>query len=98
MCRWNADIGEPLLLDELPFRTEHGLIDQSLHSRMGRDHERGRLRARGRPRSEQWSAPSSQSLFVFQDVSALRRLHPDNLRLQPLSTTADTERSVWREG
>ena len=35
MCRWNAYIGEPLMLDELLFRTEHGLIDQSLHSRMG---------------------------------------------------------------
>jgi hypothetical protein len=34
MCRWNAYIGEPLMLDELLFRTEHGLIDQSLHSRI----------------------------------------------------------------
>jgi predicted glutamine amidotransferase len=35
MCRWNAYFGQPLLVDELLFRTEHGLIDQSLHSRMG---------------------------------------------------------------
>jgi predicted glutamine amidotransferase len=35
MCRWNAYFGHPLLIDELLFRTEHGLIDQSLHARMG---------------------------------------------------------------
>jgi predicted glutamine amidotransferase len=35
MCRWNAYYGHPLLIDELLFRTDHGLIDQSLHSRMG---------------------------------------------------------------
>ena len=41
MCRWNAYIGEPLMLDELLFRTEHGLIDQSLHSRMGAETTNG---------------------------------------------------------
>jgi len=35
MCRWNAYFGQPVLIDELLFRTQHGLIDQSLHSRMG---------------------------------------------------------------
>jgi glutamine amidotransferase len=35
MCRWNAYFGHPVLIDELLFRTEHGLIDQSLHARMG---------------------------------------------------------------
>ena len=35
MCRWNAYFGQPLVIDELLFRTPHGLIDQSLHSRMG---------------------------------------------------------------
>jgi predicted glutamine amidotransferase len=35
MCRWNAYYGEPLLIDELLFRMDHSLIDQSLHSRMG---------------------------------------------------------------
>jgi predicted glutamine amidotransferase len=35
MCRWNAYYGQPLLIDELLFQTQHGLIDQSLHSRMG---------------------------------------------------------------
>jgi len=41
MCRWNAYIGHPLLLDELLFRTQHGLIDQSLHSRMGAETTNG---------------------------------------------------------
>ena len=35
MCRWNAYFGQPVLIDELLFRTRHSLIDQSLHSRMG---------------------------------------------------------------
>jgi glutamine amidotransferase len=35
MCRWNAYFGQPIHLEELLFRTQHGLIDQSLHSRMG---------------------------------------------------------------
>jgi predicted glutamine amidotransferase len=41
MCRWNAYYGQPLLLDELLFRTQHGLIDQSLHSRMGAETTNG---------------------------------------------------------
>lgn len=35
MCRWNAWFGQPIRLDELLFESEHGLIDQSLHARMG---------------------------------------------------------------
>src|SRR5262245_19424793 len=35
MCRWMAWYGQPVLLEELLFKTQHGLIDQSLHSRMG---------------------------------------------------------------
>ena len=35
MCRWNAYFGQPVKVDELLFKTEHGLIDQSLRSRMG---------------------------------------------------------------
>jgi glutamine amidotransferase len=41
MCRWNAYIGEPLPLGELLFRTQHGLIDESLHSRMGAETTNG---------------------------------------------------------
>ena len=35
MCRWMAWSGQSILIDELLFKTPHGLIDQSLHSRMG---------------------------------------------------------------
>jgi predicted glutamine amidotransferase len=35
MCRWNAFYGQPILIDELLYRTPHSLIDQALHSRMG---------------------------------------------------------------
>jgi predicted glutamine amidotransferase len=35
MCRWMAWSGQSLLVEELLFKPKHGLIDQSLHSRMG---------------------------------------------------------------
>jgi glutamine amidotransferase len=35
MCRWNAYFGAPIVIDELLYRTAHGLIDQSLHARQG---------------------------------------------------------------
>jgi predicted glutamine amidotransferase len=35
MCRWMAWSGQPVLIEELLFKPQHGLIDQSLHSRMG---------------------------------------------------------------
>ncbi|HEX2415403.1 MAG TPA: class II glutamine amidotransferase [Thermoleophilaceae bacterium] len=41
MCRWNAYIGEPLVIGELLYRTKHGLIDESLHSRMGAETTNG---------------------------------------------------------
>jgi glutamine amidotransferase len=33
--------GQPLLMDELLFKTQHGLVDQSLHSRMGAETTNG---------------------------------------------------------
>ena len=41
MCRWNAYIGQPLVIGELLYRTKHGLIDESLHSRMGAETTNG---------------------------------------------------------
>jgi hypothetical protein len=35
MCRWNAYFGQPLLVEDLLVKTQHGLIDQSMHARMG---------------------------------------------------------------
>src|SRR5215208_699742 len=35
MCRWMSWLGQPVLIEELLFNTEHGIVDQSLHSRLG---------------------------------------------------------------
>ena len=41
MCRWMAWHGQPVLLEELLFRARHGLVDQSLHSRLGAETTNG---------------------------------------------------------
>jgi predicted glutamine amidotransferase len=41
MCRWMAWFGQSVLLEELLFKPQHGLIDQSLHSRMGAETTNG---------------------------------------------------------
>jgi predicted glutamine amidotransferase len=41
MCRWMAYMGRSILIDELLFKTQHGLVDQSLHSRMGAETTNG---------------------------------------------------------
>jgi predicted glutamine amidotransferase len=41
MCRWMAWHGQPVLVGELLLETKHGLIDQSLHSRMGAETTNG---------------------------------------------------------
>ena len=47
MCRWLAYSGSPLRLDELLLNRTRSLVDQSLHSQLGRDDdERRRLRRR----------------------------------------------------
>lgn len=35
MCRWLAYSGTPIALEELLYKPQHSLIDQSMHSRMG---------------------------------------------------------------
>ena len=35
MCRWLAYSGAPIFLDEVVFKVEHSLIDQSLHAQLG---------------------------------------------------------------
>jgi glutamine amidotransferase len=35
MCRWLAYSGSPIVLEELLYKTDHSLIDQSLHARLG---------------------------------------------------------------
>jgi predicted glutamine amidotransferase len=41
MCRWMAWHGQPVILEELLFDSPHGLIDQSLHSRLGAETTNG---------------------------------------------------------
>src|SRR4051794_1335492 len=41
MCRWMAWHGQPVILEELLFDSPHGLIEQSLHSRMGAETTNG---------------------------------------------------------
>ena len=41
MCRWMAWSGQPVIVEELLFKTQHGLVDQSLHSRMGAETTNG---------------------------------------------------------
>jgi predicted glutamine amidotransferase len=41
MCRWMAWHGQPVLIEELLFKTQHGIVDQALHSRMGAEPTNG---------------------------------------------------------
>jgi predicted glutamine amidotransferase len=41
MCRWMAWSGQPVIIDELLFQSKHGLVDQSLHSRLGAETTNG---------------------------------------------------------
>jgi predicted glutamine amidotransferase len=41
MCRWLAYSGSPVLLDDLIYRPQHSLIDQSLHSQLGAETTNG---------------------------------------------------------
>jgi predicted glutamine amidotransferase len=41
MCRWMAWFGQPVLIEELLFNTQHGIVDQSLHARMGAEPTNG---------------------------------------------------------
>ena len=41
MCRWMAWSGQPLIIDDILFQPNHGLVDQSLHSRLGAETTNG---------------------------------------------------------
>src|SRR5215470_6257884 len=41
MCRWLAYSGSPVLLEELLYKPQHSLIDQSLHSKLGAETTNG---------------------------------------------------------
>ena len=41
MCRWMGWLGQPVQIGELLFESQHGIIEQSLHSRMGAEPTNG---------------------------------------------------------
>lgn len=41
MCRWMAWLGQPVLIEELLFKSQHGIVEQSLHSRLGAEPTNG---------------------------------------------------------
>ena len=70
MCRWMAWHGQPVLIEELLFKTEHGLIDQSLHSRMGAEtDQRRRLRGRLVRRAARARASTAASSPAWGDAN-----------------------------
>src|SRR5215217_6594790 len=62
MCRWLAYSGSPVLIDEVLYRPEHSLIDQSLHSRLGAETTNGDGFGLG------WYAPETKTPAVFHSV------------------------------
>jgi glutamine amidotransferase len=41
MCRWMAWVGQPIPIEEVLFESRHGIVDQSLHARMGAEPTNG---------------------------------------------------------
>jgi predicted glutamine amidotransferase len=62
MCRWLAYSGSPVLIEELLYRPEHSLIDQSLHARLGVETTNGDGFGLG------WYAPHTETPAVFRSI------------------------------
>ena len=62
MCRWLAYSGSPILLEELLYKTDHSLIDQSLHSRLGVETTNGDGFGVG------WYGATSETPAVFRSI------------------------------
>jgi predicted glutamine amidotransferase len=62
MCRWLAYSGSPILLEELLYKPEHSLIDQSLHARLGVDTTNGDGFGVG------WYGPNTETPAVFRSI------------------------------
>ena len=62
MCRWLAYSGSPILLEELLYKPEHSLIDQSLHARLGVDTTNGGGFGVG------WYGPDTETPAVFHSI------------------------------
>jgi predicted glutamine amidotransferase len=62
VCRWLAYSGSPILIEELLYKPDHSLIDQSLHARLGVDTTNGDGFGVG------WYGASSESPAVFHSI------------------------------
>jgi predicted glutamine amidotransferase len=62
MCRWLAYSGSPVLIEEVLYKPEHSLIDQSLHSRLGAETTNGDGFGLG------WYAPGTKDPGVFHSI------------------------------
>jgi len=62
MCRWLAYSGSPILIEELLYKPEHSLIDQSLHSRLGVETTNGDGFGVG------WYGPDTETPAVFHSI------------------------------
>ena len=59
MCRWLAYSGSPVLIEELLYKPEHSLIDQSRHARLGVETTNGDGFGVG------WYEPDTEAPAVF---------------------------------
>ncbi|HET9927607.1 MAG TPA: class II glutamine amidotransferase [Rubrobacter sp.] len=62
MCRWLAYSGSPILIEELLYKPDHSLIDQSLHARLGVDTTNGDGFGLG------WYGANSETPAVFHSI------------------------------
>jgi len=62
VCRWLAYSGSPVLIEEVLYKPQHSLIDQSLHARLGVDTTNGDGFGLG------WYSPDSQTPALFRSI------------------------------
>jgi predicted glutamine amidotransferase len=62
VCRWLAYSGSPILLEELLYKPDHSLIDQSLHARLGVETTNGDGFGVG------WYSTTSETPAVFHSI------------------------------
>jgi predicted glutamine amidotransferase len=62
MCRWLGYSGSPILLEELLYKPDHSLIDQSLHARLGVETTNGDGFGVG------WYSATSDTPAVFRSI------------------------------
>jgi predicted glutamine amidotransferase len=62
MCRWLAYSGSPVLIEELLYKPEHSLIDQSRHARLGVETTNGDGFGVG------WYEPDTEAPAIFRSI------------------------------